>query len=233
MPEAYRLCGDNKTGGDVIPLAEIESLHAVEAAHKYLAPLGISSAPGSLVVCPEPSRLAQLPASVHACARPIIGLHLSARKLSQRWSVENFSALARKLNGELQASFLILWSPGTQTNALHPGDDEKAGSFEKACAGLPVLLYPTNRLADLVAGMSICDLVICGDGGAMHIAAGLGKSVVALFGDSDPQRWRPWHVPSRVLQPLSRDVADIPVEEVAAAAMSLLATYSPFPEVQS
>ena len=56
----------------------------------------------------------------------------------------------------------------------------------------------------------------------MHIAAGLGKPVIALFGDSDSQRWRPWGVPSQVLQPASRDVADITVEDVFLASLSLL-----------
>ncbi|MBK7766696.1 MAG: hypothetical protein IPI44_11590 [Sulfuritalea sp.] len=59
--------------------------------------------------------------------------------------------------------------------------------------------------------------MIYADGGAMHIAAGLRKPIVCLFGNSDATRWRPWHVPHMLLQPLSRDVADICVEEVLAA----------------
>jgi ADP-heptose:LPS heptosyltransferase len=82
--------------------------------------------------------------------------------------------------------------------------------------------YRTERLAELIGALAACDLVICPDGGAMHVAAALGKPAVALFGDSSPARWRPWGVPSRVLQPPSHEVADLAVADVAAAAAALL-----------
>ena len=43
----------------------------------------------------------------------------------------------------------------------------------------------------------------------MHIAAALGKPILCFFGDSDAARWHPWGVHYRLLQPDSRDVADI------------------------
>lgn len=59
------------------------------------------------------------------------------------------------------------------------------------------------------------------DGGAMHIAAGLGKPIVCLFGDSDAARWHPWQVPYVLLQKESREVSDISVEEVFGAIRDL------------
>jgi heptosyltransferase-3 len=44
---------------------------------------------------------------------------------------------------------------------------------------------------------------------------------VALFGDSPVARWRPWGVPHRVVQPESRDLADLPLQAVAAACADL------------
>jgi ADP-heptose:LPS heptosyltransferase len=209
-------------GGDVISLKNIEPLHAVEAVHKYLAPLGIHSAPGRMTIYPDiaSQEIALAPSAF--VGKPVIGLHLSARKPSQRWPHEYFSKLATKLHAELGASFLVFWSPGTESNVLHPGDDEKAERFKLATNQIPVRLCPTGQLDELITAMSLCDLIICGDGGAMHIGAGLGKPVVALFGDSDPQRWRPWKVPCRVFQPMSHNVVDITVDEVFDAALALL-----------
>jgi ADP-heptose:LPS heptosyltransferase len=51
----------------------------------------------------------------------------------------------------------------------------------------------------------------------MHIAAALGKPIVCLFGNSDAARWHPWAVPHVLLQPESRDVADVSVEDVLIA----------------
>ena len=51
----------------------------------------------------------------------------------------------------------------------------------------------------------------------MHLAAGLGKPIVCLFGKSDAARWYPWGVDHELLQKTGHDVADIAVEEVVAA----------------
>ena len=70
--------------------------------------------------------------------------------------------------------------------------------------------------------MSLAEIVITPDGGAMHLAAGLGKPVVALFGDSPAARWHPWSTPYRIVQAANQDVADIRVTSVLNAAMSFL-----------
>jgi ADP-heptose:LPS heptosyltransferase len=77
---------------------------------------------------------------------------------------------------------------------------------QAAPAAIPV---PTPDLKTLIAALSLAGRVVCPDGGAMHLAAALGKPLVALFGDSPVERWRPWGVPHRVLRPESRDLADL------------------------
>lgn len=44
----------------------------------------------------------------------------------------------------------------------------------------------TKSLSDLAALMDLCDLIICVDSAPMHVAVGLDKSIVALFGPTDP-----------------------------------------------
>ena len=80
-----------------------------------------------------------------------------------------------------------------------------------AAAPIPV---DTADLKTLIAALSVADRVICPDGGAMHLAAALGKPVVALFGDSPVERWRPWGVPHCIVRPESRILADLPLEPV-------------------
>ncbi len=87
----------------------------------------------------------------------------------------------------------------------------------KGCAGLPLTPLPTHQLDELMSGLSLIDVLICSDGGAMHVAAGLGKPIVCMFGDSDVVKWHPWGVPYKVLQPVSRDVADLSVADLLSA----------------
>jgi ADP-heptose:LPS heptosyltransferase len=90
-----------------------------------------------------------------------------------------------------------------------------------------VVAYATERLPQLIGALAACDMVICSDGGASHLAAALGKPLVCLFGDSSPERWRPWGVPQRVLQPASGKVRDLSVAEVLNAFESLRASSAP------
>ncbi|MBL8491256.1 MAG: hypothetical protein JNM82_10805, partial [Rhodocyclaceae bacterium] len=113
---------------------------------------------------------------------------------------------------------VLFWAPGPEDDPRHPGDDGKAAALRAALpAGLPVFPMPTAALRELIAGLALCDSVVCSDGGAMHLAAGLGKPIACLFGQSDAVRWHPWGIPHQVLQPASRNVADLGVEEVLAA----------------
>jgi ADP-heptose:LPS heptosyltransferase len=103
----------------------------------------------------------------------------------------------------------LLWSPGAADHPQHPGDDAKAQALVDAVGKLRLTAYLTQELRDLAAALSLADTVICSDGGAMHLAAALHKPILCFFGDSDATRWHPWGVPYRLLQPESRDAADI------------------------
>ncbi len=146
-----------------------------------------------------------------------IGIHISARKPSNRWPSERFIELITTLHARTGSGFLLFWAPGAATNPKHPGDDEKAQAIIAACKDLPLVPIATERLEELVAGLSLCDEVICSDGGAMHIAAGLGKPIVCFFGQSNATQWHPWRVRHELLQPPSRQVTDIGVEDALAA----------------
>ena len=78
---------------------------------------------------------------------------------------------------------------------------------------VPVAPIATAHLSELIAGLSLADCAVLSDGGAMHLAAGLGKPLVCFFGSSPTERWHPWGVPYRLLQKPSRNVADISVDE--------------------
>lgn len=153
-----------------------------------------------------------------------IGIHISARKSSQRWPAERFAAAIKTIAAQGPVRFLLLWSPGSEDNPLHPGDDAKARNvMEEVGASATVVPRPTATLAELIGALAECDALICADGGAMHLGAGLGLPIVCLFGNSGAQRWRPWGVPFRLLQKQSRDVEDIGVGEVVDAFNSLRA----------
>ncbi len=194
-------------------------MHEVERAARVLAPLGITETLPQLRVCADVQGVAAARVKIAENLPgqgPLIGLHISARKPDQRWPAQHFTQLMAHLHTQHGARFMLFWSPGDEDNPLHPGDDRKAATII-AATDAPMLPWPTRRLRDLIDGLAVCDSVICSDGGAMHIAAGLGKPIVCFFGSSDPAIWHPWQVPHRVLRAASRNAADIAVDDAVAA----------------
>jgi ADP-heptose:LPS heptosyltransferase len=80
-----------------------------------------------------------------------------------------------------------------------------------------VVAAPTASLADLIAVLALCRGFIGADGGAMHIAAGLGLPIVGLFEERKTRRWYPWRVPYEMVVTPTGQIADIPVVSVAEA----------------
>ncbi|MBI4985093.1 MAG: glycosyltransferase family 9 protein [Rhodocyclales bacterium] len=205
--------------------------HEVEQTCHLLVRMGLRYETPAVRVMPNAAELAAIDALLAGALpqrpRRLVGLHISARKPSQRWPVERFTTTMRRLRQSEDVAFMLLWAPGSADNPQHPGDDDKAAAILAAAAGIPVVPVVTARLEQLVAAVARCDAFICGDGGAMHLAAGLGKPTVALFGQSGPERWRPWGVPQVVLQEPSRDVGDIDADEAVAAFLRLPVAAAP------
>ncbi|HEY6898683.1 MAG TPA: glycosyltransferase family 9 protein [Rhodocyclaceae bacterium] len=196
--------------------------HEAENIFRLLQPLGISGPVPAMRVVPQPAllaavraRLQQLPWGTQAPLR--VAVHISARKELQRWPADRFVALMRALHQRWNCAFLLFWSPGDEHNPHHPGDDRKAATIMAGAGDLPVMACPTEQLDELIAGLAACDAMVCSDGGAMHLGAGLGLPMVSFFGNSDAWKWHPWGVAHEVLQMDSRKVEDISVAAAEAA----------------
>lgn len=196
--------------------------HIVELLSRLAIPLGIHTAPGPLKLYPTKQEMSKvfcdyaIPSGI-----PVYGLQISARKPMQRWQADKFFALAKKLSEREECHLMLLWSPGKADNKLHPGDDEQAEYIISQCRNLPVTAVKTNNIRELMAAMSHCDQILTSDGGALHIAVGVGKPVVALFGNSDAWFWGPWKVPCKILLAPEQNVSLLGVEEVFDSFLSL------------
>lgn len=201
--------------------------HEVERTFTAARLIGIQGPVPPLRIIPDANYCHRVRVAIEsACPDPaarVIGLHISARRPMQRWPAERFAELARTLHERHNATILLFWSPGAENHPQHPGDDEKARVVQERAAGTACIVpWPTASLHELIGGLAQCDAVVCSDGGAMHIAAALGKPIACFFGDSDVTRWRPWGARHIVLTAASRSVADITVRETSAAASALL-----------
>ena len=205
---------------------DYDSVHEVEVMARLGEALDVGDARGPLRVYPDEKRSARWRErlALGRERRPWVAVHISAREASRRWRPAYWIQLIRELLRDATIGVLLLWAPGQSDDPRHPGDDANAAEILCAFGGdARVLAAPTRELADLIAVLGLCDAFIGADGGAMHLAAGLRKPIVAIFEKlaSNPARWHPWKVPYELVQRTTPDASDISVAQVLAAWRSL------------
>jgi len=119
-------------------------------------------------------------------------LQPGARWLNKRWPAEHFAEVTRRLAS----------SHGEFRFAVLGGQEDRAlgGIIAGAAAGRCLDLTGKLSLPEMVEWIRLADLMITNDTGPMHVAAALGRPVVALFGPTDPRRTGPYWQLDHVLQ---------------------------------
>jgi len=197
------------------PVAELR--HEVIDTAALGTPLGVEGEPGPLKAM---SRVA----TGSSPAAPVIAIALGARD-DKRWPAARFAALCDGLR-ERHAGLrlLLLWPPASAVAATRSDDEAIA---KQLLAGNPSRTSgrATSTLRELIDALAAANLVVSVDGGAVHLAAALGKPVVALYANRPEvyRRWYPWKVPSRVVVSPEALVCDISAEAVMDAVASLAA----------
>ncbi len=108
--------------------------------------------------------------------KPIIGFNIGAggRWRWKAWTTEGFIQLARLLNPQWEPYILLLYGP--EEASLKDSIMKSKGSIRF------IDTRGDNPIRQFMGLIELCDLVVTGDTLAMHIALGLGKQVVGLFG---------------------------------------------------
>jgi ADP-heptose:LPS heptosyltransferase len=106
----------------------------------------------------------------------------------REWPEERWAALARDLH--TQGYEVRLSGAGAREAAMNRRIAHLSGG-----AAAPLGMGP--RLSDLVQALLGSRLLVSGNTGVMHLAAGLGVPLLALHGPTDPVKWGPASLPGR------------------------------------
>jgi lipopolysaccharide heptosyltransferase II len=113
-----------------------------------------------------------------------IALQPGARWENKRWPAGYYAELVRSLAGQFAgASFAILGAAEDR-----PLGEIIARAQPQRCLNL----CGQTSLLEMVEWLRLCDLMITNDTGPMHVAAALGKPLVAIFGPTEPRRTGPY-----------------------------------------
>jgi heptosyltransferase-2 len=108
---------------------------------------------------------------------------------SKRWPARHFAALAQTLSREGRAVWLI----GSQK------DRAIGEEIVRLADGAATNLCGRTDLASAIDLLSLAEVVVTNDSGLMHVAAGVGRPVVALYGSSSPGHTPPLAARARLV----------------------------------
>ncbi|MDA3832835.1 MAG: glycosyltransferase family 9 protein, partial [Spirochaetales bacterium] len=145
------------------------------------SPLNIGKAQsfGSFLSIPEESFKSSAVFLDSVLSTSFIVLFPGASIPERRWGTSNFRALA----GKILASGLAV---------VVVGGEEDVDLARDICQGMAVLnLAGKTSLLESAAVVAQSKIVVTGDSGLLHIAVGLDKPTVSLFGPGIAKKWAP------------------------------------------
>ncbi len=156
--------------------------HAIERFISALQPLGVKARGQELDLVITPAMNTES-AQLFSSGNSIAGIAPGTRWATKRWSPQRFAQLVEKLVDH-GYSPVLLGGPSDhrsiqEVRSLLPPSLQKVP--DTCCLGV-------GGLASTIARAS---LVVAGDSGPVHIASATSTPVVALFGPTNPERWRP------------------------------------------
>jgi lipopolysaccharide heptosyltransferase I len=157
---------------DVVPVADVNAVHAVDRYWLVAEALGVGDGPKRFhVPVPEAARHWAL-ATLHDRPRPWLVFGVGSRWMTKRWPPEHFAELARRARQRFGGTVVFVGSP-----------EEAHLSQETAArlAGETVDLTGQTTLPQLAALLGQADVMVANDTGPLHLAAALGRPVVAPY----------------------------------------------------
>jgi heptosyltransferase-3 len=140
-----------------------------------------------------------------------VAVHPGSGSESKNWPEAKWAAALSQLLSDPNLSFLLIGGEAEQGRA-----ERLAGKL----AAHRVELAQNLPLVDLAVRLSSCTAFVGHDSGITHLAAALGLPVVALWGESSEEVWKP-KGPKVVLVKDERGLSAVSVEQVVRIVASL------------
>jgi heptosyltransferase-2 len=115
----------------------------------------------------------------------------STNSRAKRWPADRYAQLADVVRTRGETNVVLLGSKS---------ELDVASEVERMAAIKPINLAGKTDLAEVIAILSVVDLLVSNDMGLAHIAAAVETPSIVLFGPTDPSTTRPFSDHGRVIQ---------------------------------
>ncbi|HEY6119332.1 MAG TPA: lipopolysaccharide heptosyltransferase II, partial [Pyrinomonadaceae bacterium] len=115
----------------------------------------------------------------------------SINSRAKRWPAERYAELADRLIEMRDVDVLLIGSTD---------ETDVAAEVKSRMRHQPIDLTGKTSLAEVVAILSVTDLVITNDTGPAHIASSLGRPTLVIFGPTNPNTTRPFAASGEIIR---------------------------------
>jgi heptosyltransferase-3 len=176
-------------------------LHAAEHYCKPLESLAVYvSAPRPRVYPSEADRRFATEYFRDFGRAPVVAAHPGSGSAAKNWPVEKFAALCRWLADEMAAQLLVVRGEA---------DEGPVNQLTQLLVSRPCRLAQGLKLVELAAVLERCWLYLGNDSGVTHLAAAVGRPVVAVFGPASFPIWEPRGERVRVVRFGEKDTEEV------------------------
>jgi len=198
--------------------AKLERMH--EASHNLypLAAIGVGESDLSsyMATTPEDERACdRMAEAIDPGGKGFIVVLPGAGKEQNLWPAERFAEAAARLSRRFGCPVVAVRGPV---------DGPAFDRFLAGSGGLPpAAVISRPEIGFLAAVMRRASVNLCNDTGVMHIGGAVGARCVAVFGPTDPARWKPVNETVTAVRSHDGKTSSVKVDEVVEAAASLIA----------
>lgn len=111
----------------------------------------------------------------------IIVFNISNNKTENTWHAERFKETSDMLAKQYKATFIVTSAPPDKYKAVKLVKEINANA----------VYFETPDVMDFAAIAEAADLLICGEGGAMHVGSSVGTPTISLWGKNRTAKWTP------------------------------------------
>lgn len=157
---------------DIVDSPQRQSLHAVDRYWLVAQALGVGDRPRQFRVPVSVAARQWTEQTLAGWPRPWLVLAVGSAWETKRWRVEHFAALARQAHEHFGGTAIFI---GTRSEA------HLAQQTASLLTGPALDLSGATTLGQLAALLERADVMLANDTGPMHLAAALGRPVVAPY----------------------------------------------------
>jgi ADP-heptose:LPS heptosyltransferase len=161
-------------------------MHAVDRYWLVIHALGIDHQPKRFRLPIDANDRLWAATHLQPRPRPWIMLNLGTRWETKRWPVASFATLAGRALQAYGGTIVLVGGPEEQNLARR---------FEEVHAGPLLDLTGQTNLKQLAAVLAQADVMVSNDSGPLHLAAALGRPVLAPYTCTSPLRTGPYQCP--------------------------------------